>query len=261
MKANRLLIDLSLPIKEKAVWDPLPPEIEYFSHANEGLEWLKTTFGVEKKDLVCSQGLGGASEIVKLTTHAGTHLDAPWHFGPFSEGRAAKTVDEIPLDWCYGNGVVLDVRHKKPGEIITVDDLKQALHKINYLLRPFDIVLIMTGWDKKKDSIEYYAQPGMDKESTLWLLEQGIKMIGIDCYSFDRCFKEVAAYYKHTGDGRVIWEAHFAGITKEYCHMEKLVDLDKIPIPYGFKVACFPVKVHKASAAWIRAVAIVEGKS
>jgi kynurenine formamidase len=68
----------------------------------------------------------------------------------------------------------------------------------------------------------------------------------------------MAEDYRRTKDGRVIWPAHFASITKEYCHIEKLANLDKIPRPYGFKVACFPISIRGASAAWCRAVAIIE---
>jgi len=56
----------------------------------------------------------------------------------------------------------------------------------------------------------------------------------------------------------VIWEAHFAGIEKGYCHIEKMANLSAIGRAYGFKVACFPVKIKNASAGWTRPVAIIE---
>jgi len=54
-----------------------------------------------------------ALERACLTTHDTSHLDAPWHYAPTSEGKPAKKIDEIPLEWCYGDGVVLDFHHKK----------------------------------------------------------------------------------------------------------------------------------------------------
>lgn len=252
------IIDLSVPIEHQAISEPFPATIKYMSHDREGLETFKQLFGVSEKDLVYSGGKGGAWEEVTAITHTGTHLDAPWHFGETSEGKPAKTIDQIPLEWCFSDGVVLDMRHKKPGEYITVDDLRAALDRIGYKIKPFDIVLIMTGCDKKINSPDYFDQPGMGRESTLWLVEQGVKIIGIDAYGFDRKFADMAEDFKRTGDGRVIWPAHFAGITREYCHIEKLANLDQIPKPYGFKVACFPVKIARASAGWCRAVAIVE---
>jgi kynurenine formamidase len=60
-----------------------------------------------------------------------------------------------------------------------------------------------------------------------------------------------------TGDAGLIWEGHRAGREIGYCHLEKLANLDRLP-PDGFMVACFPVKVHRGSAGWTRAVAIIE---
>jgi kynurenine formamidase len=185
-------------------------------------------------------------------------MDAPWHYAPTAEGRPARTIDEIPLEWCFSDGVALDLRHKLPGEFITVDDLQAALDKIAYKLKPLDIVLLMTGCDKKIGSKEYFDQPGMGRESTPWVVEQGVKVIGIDAYGFDRKFADMAADFKRTGDGHYIWPAHFAGITKEYCHIEKMANLDLIPRPHGFKVAVFPIKIKAASAGWARPIAFVE---
>jgi kynurenine formamidase len=106
-------------------------------------------------------------------------------------------------------------------------------------------------------SKEYFAQPGLGREGTLWLVERGVKVIGIDAYTLDRPFASMVADYRRIGDGRFIWPAHFAGITREYCQIEKLANLDCIPKPHGFFVSCFPVKIERASAGWCRAVAIV----
>jgi len=252
------IIDLSVPLEPKAISELEPPEIEYTSHETS-VELFEPIFGVKKEDLVFSKGLGWAVETVHASTHAATHLDAPWHYGKTSEGKTAKTIDEVPLEWCYGDGVLLDMRQKKAGELITVEDLKKALRKIDYTIKPGDIVLIMTGADKHWGTSQYLTDhPGMGRESTLWLLEKGVKIIGIDSWSFDRPFSNMAADYAETKDGRVVWPAHFAGITKEYCHIEKLANLDKIPKPYGFKVAVFPIKIKGASAGWVRPVVIIE---
>ena len=204
-------------------------------------------------------GLGLAWEEVKMDTHAGTHLDAPYHFGPTSEGKPARRIDEIPLEWCFSDGVLLDMRHKDPGSFITVDDIKESLAKTSYRIKPYDIVLVMTGADKfAKDKRYLTDYPGMSREATLYLIEQGVKIIGVDSVGFDRAWGTMFDEYIRTRDNSLLWPAHFAGREREYCHMEKMANLDKIPEPYGFKVACFPVKVEKASAGWCRAVAILE---
>jgi hypothetical protein len=67
----------------------------------------------------------------------------------------------------------------------------------------------------------------MTRESTLWLVEQGIKVIGADMYGFNRKFEDMAREFRETGDGRIIWEAHFVGIEREYCQIEKLANLER----------------------------------
>ena len=251
------LIDLSVGIIPDAPHEPWKPGVRYLTHEDEGLDWIKSTFGAEEEDLVPSGGKGAAFEEVTAITHAGTHVDAPWHYGPRSEGKPAKKIDELPIEWFFSDGVVLDLRHKEAGEKISAQDLQGTLKSIGYTLKPLDIVMIMCGRDRSLGSTEYFEQPGMTRESTLWLVEQGIKVIGVDMYGFDRKFEDMAREFRETGDGRVIWEAHFAGIEREYCQIEKLVNLDKIPRPTGFKVACFPIKVQGASGGWCRPVAFV----
>ena len=257
MNPSFRLIDLSVPLEHDAVSEPMRPSIRYCTHDGEGPRQIQHFLGVRPEDLVYSQGLGWAVEEVQAITHTGTHVDAPYHYGPISEGRPARRIDEVPLEWCFAPGVVLDVRHKAAGDFITVADLEAALVRITYHLRPLDIVLLQTGCDKRLHSPEYFAQPGLGREGVLWLVEQGVKVIGIDAYTLDRPFANMVADYRRTGDGRYIWPAHFAGLTREYCQIEKLANLDQIPRPHGFFVSCLPVKIKGASAGWCRAVALV----
>lgn len=251
------MIDLSVPLEHEAASEPIPARIHYARHADEGLAQMQHFFGVRGEDLTWSQGLGWAVEEVQAITHTGTHVDAPFHYAPTSEGRPARTIDQVPLEWCLAPGVVLDARHKPPGEEITVADLQAMLERIEYQLKPLDIVLLQTGADKRIGSSDYFAQPGLGRDGVLWLVEQGVKVIGIDAYTLDRPFANMVADYQRTGDGRHIWPAHFAGIAREYCQIEKLANLDQIPQPHGFYVSCLPVKIHGASAGWCRAVALV----
>src|SRR5262249_59904272 len=91
------IIDLSVPLEHNAVSEPMPAHIHYVRHADEGLRQMQQFFGVRPEDLVWSNGLGWAVEEVRAITHTGTHVDAPYHYGPISEGRAARTIDEVPL--------------------------------------------------------------------------------------------------------------------------------------------------------------------
>ena len=254
---NVQLIDLSVPLEDNAPSEPQPARIHYVEHATEGLTHMKRAFGIAEEDLVFSNGQGWAVEQIEAITHTGTHVDAPYHYGASSGGRPARRIDEVPLEWCFAPGVVIDVRHIRAGEMIMVDHLRQALQDIDYKLKPLDIVMLQTDADKRMGTAEYFRQPGLGRESTLWLVEQGVKVIGIAAYTLDRPFSDMVADYKRTGDGRHIWPAHFAGITSEYCQIEKLANLDRIPRPHGFYVSCLPVKIKAASAGWCRAVAMV----
>ena len=118
-------------------------------------------------------------------------------------------------------------------------------------------MMLMTWRDKHLGSPEYFLQPGLTRSSTLWPVERGIKVIGIDAYSLDRNFEAIAEKFRQTGDGKLLWEAHFAGIEREYCQIEKLANLDRIPCPFGFKVSCLPIKIRGGSGGWCRAVAFV----
>jgi kynurenine formamidase len=251
------MIDLSVPLEHQAASEPMPASIDYIEHAGVGLEQMKQFFDIRTEDLVYSKGQGWAIEEIRAITHTGTHVDAPYHYGACSEGRPARTIDEVPLEWCFAPGVVLDMRHKTAGEFITVDDLQASLDAIGYALKPLDIVLLQTGADRRMGTPDYFAQPGLGREGTLFLVEQGVRVIGIDAYTLDRPFASMQADFQRTGDGRYIWPAHFAGLTREYCQIEKLANLDRLPRPHGFYLSCLPVKIHRASAGWCRAVALV----
>ncbi len=97
----------------------------------------------------------------------------------------------------------------------------------------------------------------MGREATLWLTERGVHVVGTDAWSWDRPLPLIAKEYEESHDASIIWEGHFAGIEKGYCHIEKLTNLKTLPST-GFTFFCFPVKVKGASAGWIRAVALVD---
>jgi kynurenine formamidase len=77
--------------------------------------------------------------------------------------------------------------------------------------------------------------------------------MGIDSWTWDQPFDVMLKNERSEFMG-----AHFVGNKREYCHLENLVNLDKIPVPHGFKVAAFPIKIEGASGGWTRAVAILE---
>jgi kynurenine formamidase len=245
------VIDLSVPLTTRAK-HLKNVKIEYIDHKTN-MKTRGPQLGLKDNDFpewgYC------AVENLSLNSHDGTHLDAPWHYSPMTEGKPSKTIDQIPLEWCYGHGVVLDFHHFERERPIEIKDLEDALQKISYRLEPFDIVLIRTDATKRWLEEGYRdLGAGLTAVSTEWLIDQGIKVMGIDSWTLDQPFDVMLK----RGKPERFLESHKLGHNKEYCHMESLANLDKIPRPFGFKVAAFPIKVEGGSGSWTRAVAIVE---
>ena len=164
----------------------------------------------------------------------------------------------MPLDWCFNDGIVIDMKHKPDFEAITVEDLKSFLTRQQLTVRPGMIVLIKTGRDKFNSTEQFpHVGTGMSAAATAWLIDQGIKVMGIDSWGWDLPLSYQIRKAKETGDAELFWQAHLVGRTKEYCHLEQLVNLDALPYS-GFKVAAFPLKIVGASAAPARVVAILD---
>jgi kynurenine formamidase len=256
---GKVLIDLSIAIEAGLPSDPemMIPRIDYIDHRQGAQQMTQFFPGLQVSQL--PDQLGWSVEMLHLTSHSGTHLDAPFHYHPsMDKGEPALTIDQVPLDWCLQDAVVLDFSRKTDGDRISTDDVRRQLKAIDYRLKPLDIVLVRTGADAFWGRPEYLVKgAGMTRESTLYLLDQGVKVVGIDAWSWDRPLPFQAREFEETGDASIIWEAHFAGIEKGFCHMEKMANLDRIPVPHGFQVACFPIKIKNGSAGWTRPVAIV----
>lgn len=235
------IIDLSMEVKQGMITFPrvAPTIIRYMEDHYESACGLGTTpYGVDSLTAHC---------LVVLSDHCGTHIDSLRHLNP-----NAPSAESIPLEYCYGDGVVLDFSAKSYGTFISVGDLENELSNINYQLKPLDIVLIRTGADRFNQTTEYSTHhSGMSREATLWLIDRGIKVMGIDAITFD---PPVHAMFEQ----KKFWEAHRLMIEHEYYHIENMANLDKIPVKYGFKVCVFPIKWKDATAAPIRAVAIIE---
>lgn len=253
------LIDLSRPLENTAFADPpgLGPSIEYFSHAQTASQLLSFFPGVSQQDL--PGGEGWAVERVVLSTHNGTHLDAPYHFhSTMDGGQRAMTIDEVPLEWCWGRGVKLDFRHFPDGYVVQPDDVESELARIGHDLQPGDIVLVNTAAGARYGTSGYVNSGcGIGREATLFLTERGVRVTGTDAWSWDAPFSYTAAKVAETGDASLIWEGHRAGMVTAYCHLEKLADLERLPST-GFDVVCFPVSIKGASAGWCRPVAMIK---
>ena len=251
------IIDLSKPIQYNA-GDPPFMKVKIKHKPHKKAKWLLRIFGLPFR-LFPKGFVGWADDsIKKMGVHSTTHIDAPWHYAPTCEGKPAKTIDQVPLDWCFGEGIVIDMKHKPDYEAISVDDIKGFLSENNLEIKPKMIVLIRTGRDQHMGTKKFFTHgTGMSAEATRWIIDQGVKVMGIDQWGWDLPLPYLIKKAKETNDSELFWEAHLVGRDKEYCHMEQLTNLDALPY-IGFKVAVFPLKIVGASAAPARVVAMME---
>ena len=251
------IVDLSKPIQYNRD-DPWFMKVKIKHKPHRKARWLIRAFGLPFK--LFPKGFQGWADdtIKKMGVHSTTHIDAPWHYSPTTNGQPSKTIDQVPLDWCFAPGIVIDMTHKEDFDPITVEDIKHFLTEKSLELNPGMIVLIRTGRDKFNGQKNFHkVGTGMTAASTEWLIDQGIKVMGIDAWGWDLPLPHLVEKAKKTNNSELFWEAHLVGKDKEYCHMEQLVNLDQLPYT-GFKIAVFPLKIVGASAAPARVVAMFE---
>ena len=254
------LIDLSIGLEPDVASEPWPPEIEYFNH-EEGAQLLAdrlNNIGIE--DITAGdfpEEMGLAWENIEAITHAATHMDAPWHYGPQVGENPARTIDNVPLDWCHGSAVVLDCTEIESGEEISKEYVDAALTDLDHSLSSGEIVLIETGSDDLWGDPEYLTEfPGMSAAATKYLVERGVTVIGTDAYGFDKPFQEMGNRFTENTNSKELWPAHFAGREVEYCQIEKMANLDQLPRRTDVPLVAFPISVANGSAGWVRPVAV-----
>lgn len=173
-----------------------------------------------------------------FTTHFGTHVDAPKHLF-----RNGKTIDEFPVERFIGEGVVLNIPKSKY-EAITAEDLENAKPGV----KKGDIVFIYTGWCKKYETEEYHEQPYLTEDAAKWLVDRGVRMVGIDAITLD-------AYGAKRPPG-FTFPVHRLLLKNEIFVVENLGNLDKVAGKRVFIVAA-PIKIKGADGAPARIIARV----
>ncbi|MFD9791114.1 cyclase family protein [Streptomyces sp. NPDC059070] len=261
------IVDLTSPLDPRDL-DLLPPDmselalvvaprIDYHPHDVWGRAFMVASFGCDPDDLPGREGPAG--EVMhEISTHCGTHVDAPLHSGRLCEGRPSRTISDFTLDELYRPGMVLDVRPwAEPGAAIAVKALERAVEATGREIEPGDAVLIRTGQERYAlGQPEYFAYPGMSGEGTRYLTGRGATVLGTDAIGWDRPIPAMRRAFEETGDPAHIWDGHYAIQGKEALIVQQLVNLAALP-PTGFMVGFFPLKLTGTSAAPARAVAFV----
>ncbi|MEU9336273.1 cyclase family protein [Streptomyces sp. NPDC048290] len=255
------IIDLSSSVDARA-YEPDPVTHEILSPREGALHMsaeMKEHFGIDFDPSVLPDGEFLSLDRMTLTTHTGTHVDAPSHYGSragYGDGTP-RHIHEMPLEWFHGGGVVLDLTDQETGAVGPAE-LEQAFARIEYVPSPGEIVLLRTGADQRAGTPAYFTDfTGLDGDAVHMLLDLGVRVIGTDAFSLDAPFGNIIERYRKTGDRSVLWPAHVVGRDREYCQIERLANLGALPEPHGFLVSCFPVKITGAGAGWTRAVAFV----
>lgn len=232
--------------------DFLRSEVSYQDHAN-GAREFQEGFGIDPGLLL--RGEGPAGERLSIGTHSVTHLDAPYHYNSTVQGRPSETIDELPLEWFFAPGVVVDALGREDGDAVTTEQMRRGIEAAGHELRPLDIVLVHTGSDRHYGERDYmHHGPGVTPEATRWLWEQGVRVMGIDAWGWDAPLRLQAEIARERGAQGIVWAAHQVDLP--YSQIERLTNLAALP-KTGFTVACFPLRIARASAAPARVVAII----
>jgi len=212
------LIDLTHPLEHGQPNFPFDPKLSVLVHNTV-------------------ESIGYNITQISMSTHQGTHLDAPFHF--FDDGR---TLDQMPLDWFFGPAALIDLapgsalRAKTP---ITVEML--APHADQFT--PGARIVYRTGWDRAFGSAEFFSEfPTLELSAAQWIAERKIRLLGMD-----------------TPTPGVQWlEVHHALLAKgvEIVIVEGLCGLERLP--ERFTLAAFPLNIKGRDGSPIRAVGIVE---
>ena len=174
-------------------------------------------------------------EIVEISTHTGTHCDAPFHF--FPDGTP---IDEVPLSNYVGRAVIIDVRGKRPGSAIELADVQSSLSRI----RGGDVVLLNTGWGHKRANTKEFLTEYVwcSGDAARAIVERGANGVGIDAVSFggyDDPAKAGPAHRAVLGAGKFV--------------IEELYFPDDVMDDKERMFVAAPVKLRGCSGAWTRA--------
>ena len=237
----------------------LAPQVQYIApESQHGKETFAESLQCTVDDLPDGEGWG-AERLDGFSSHLGTHVDAPLHYGSTSEGEPSRTITDIELGELFVEAIVLDVRDDaRPGEQISVDALDRAIDRAGGEVPAGGAVMIRTGQERfDVDDIRMFMYPGMSRDGTIHLADLGAKVLGTDALGWDLPMPVMAQRFRETGDKSVLWDGHKAGREREVFIVQQLTNLAALPLS-GYRVAFFPLRLARASAAPARVVAFVE---
>jgi arylformamidase len=176
---------------------------------------------------------GYFSEVMFLSTHTGTHIDAPAHFVPNS-----KPIDQLDVSRFVSNGVLLKFP-KNADQQISLNDI------INYEINANDTVILATGWENQHDKENYMSNnPGLSAEAAEYLANIKVNAVAIDGPSIDRGI-----------DNR--FDSHSILLSKDIFIIENLCNLVELGPARSFTLLVNPLKLVGASGSPVRAIGLL----
>jgi len=209
-----MIIDLTHPLKSNITVYP--------GSAKAVLQQINT---VEKN--------GYAEISIQISTHTGTHIDAPAHIL-----ANTKTLDEFGVNKFIGQAVVIDCTQVKE---ISLDFLKEEESTI----KAVDFVLFYTGWQRKWNTESYFYEfPTLTQKAANWLVTLELKALGFDVISVDKM-------------NDMTLPNHRILLQKEILIIENMTNLDQL-ISKKFELNCIPLKIENSDGSPVRAFARVK---
>lgn len=225
MFENHDVIDLSWPIHTNM---PVFPLI------------LKTYLGVyvAHKDSFRPPNISVQTNIIVMSDHAGTHIDAPLHFNPEGTG-----IDQMPVDKMVGRAIMQDFSFKRSGDSVTLTEVRSNFEKVGVNPKILNYILFRTGAAEYYETDQYmnhYLEIQVDIVE--WLLDMGILVFGVDACTVDHAKNRAT---------------HMLMRKRSCYHIENLRNLDKLPQDRIFTFICASLPLRDSSGSPIRALALV----
>ena len=174
-------------------------------------------------------------ELLFLSSHTGTHLDAPYHFV-----KNGLKINQIPLDRLIGKAILIKLKKTKNSPITKLDIT--LFEKKNGKIPDHSSIFFFTTWQKNLKKDNYFTEnPGLDISSAKYLASKKINLIGIDSPSIDLGKDESFSVHHILSKNNILI-------------VENLTNLNKITSK-EFIFTILPLKLKDATGSPVRAIA------
>ena len=185
-------------------------------------------------------------DLLRLGSHTGTHIDAPYHFL-----KGGQRIDEIPVQRFVGDGVLIDVSAKSDRDLILPGDVEPYEDEI----AQGDFVIFRTGRDKNFGTPKYYFHPYLSAEGAGLLVKMGVSLVGVDALNVDPTYygsmDSNPAAKDLPDEAEYGYPVHDILLGNDILIVENLCNLDKIKQVKGV-YSFLPLKLKDSDGSPIR---------